>query len=303
MKRSIVVLASAIVAVAITSAGIAQTPGETPYPASKVGIFVAGQTVTQEGALTNFFIQGQTVVFRAYAGQTKTKKLLTPGRVKSFVVQIPNQPNVKLTYRRPAAPGPNGRWRWTGSWTVPADYPLGIVAFRMRLTTRSNKTATFTQIPVATSQLTVTSSVDQSFLQEAEAAAKAVPDRLDVFLYVDTVNGSRPSGAKPRPVGCTQTTTFKRGEQLVFRIWGTEAATGAILSTENVKYAYVKIPGQPFARLNWGAHGAATNRVWFWTAAWNISPDFPLGTTSFRIVFKTESNKFGLYDHVVTITP
>ena len=64
-----------------------------------------------------------------------------------------------------------------------------------------------------------------------------------------------------------------------------------------------KIPGQPFARLNWGAHGAPTNRVWFWTAAWNIPADFPLGTTTFRIVFKTEANKFGMYDHVVTITP
>ena len=124
-----------------------------------------------------------------------------------------------------------------------------------------------------------------------------------MFLYADTVNGTRPAGAKPRPVGCTQTNTFKRGEQLVFRIWGSEASTGSILSTENVKYAYVKIPGQPFAGLNWGAHGATTNRVWFWTAAWNIPADFPLGTTTFRIVFKTEANKFGIYDHVVTITP
>lgn len=137
----------------------------------------------------------------------------------------------------------------------------------------------------------------------ALALQDATPPKLNVFLYVDTVNGSRPVGVKPRPTSCTQTNNFKRGEQVVFRVWGTEAATGAILSTENAKYAYVKIPGQPNIKLNWGAHGVPSNRVWFWTAAWIVPPDYPLGTADFRIVFKTEAGKFGQYDHSVTIVP
>jgi hypothetical protein len=137
----------------------------------------------------------------------------------------------------------------------------------------------------------------------AFARQSADTPKLDVFLYVDTVNGTRPPAAAPRPVGCTQTNVFKRGEQLVFRVWGTESATGDVLSTENVKYAYVKIPGQANAKLNWGAHGATSNRVWFWTAPWNIPADYPLGSATFRIVFKTESDKFGTYDHSVTIVP
>lgn len=131
----------------------------------------------------------------------------------------------------------------------------------------------------------------------------ATPAKLDVFLYVDTVNGTRPAGAKPRPIGCTQTNTFKRGEQLVFRIWGSEVATGAVLSTENVMYAYAKIPGQSNLKLNWGAHGTAPNRVWFWTGAWNIPADYPLGTATFRVVFKTESHKFGTFNYTATINP
>lgn len=126
---------------------------------------------------------------------------------------------------------------------------------------------------------------------------------VNVFLYVDTVNGTRPVGAKPRPIGCTQTSVFKRGEQVVFRIWGTEAETGSVLSTENVKYAYVKIAGQPNLKLNWGPHGPQTNRVWFWTAPWIVPADYPLGSLSARIVFKTEENKFGLYDYEMTINP
>jgi hypothetical protein len=300
MKRPTLIIAGALTAIALSApASAQQPPGETPFPATKLPIFVAAQTVTAEGAMSNFYIRGASVVFRAYAGHSKTKKVLDPKRIRSFYVQIPGQPNIKLRYQRKAT----SRYHWTGTWTIPSDYTLGIVPFKIFVRTKANQRASFSQIPVASSQLTVTSSVDTSFLAEAAAAERLAPDKLEVFLYVDSVNGTRPSGAKPRPVGCTQTTTFKRGEQLVFRIWGSEASTGNILSTENVKYAYVKIPGQPYAKLNWGAHGTAPNRVWFWTAAWNIPQDFALGTTAFRVVFKTESNKFGLYDHIVTIIP
>ena len=134
-------------------------------------------------------------------------------------------------------------------------------------------------------------------------ADTSTPPKLDVFVYVDTVNGTRPAGAKARPVGCTQSNIFTRGEQAVFRTWGSEAATGDILSTENVKYAYVKIPGQPNIKLNWGAHGNTGAKVWFWTAAWNIPADYPLGTITARVVFKTEANHFGLVDYDVTVNP
>lgn len=140
-----------------------------------------------------------------------------------------------------------------------------------------------------------------AFASSAQAADP--PAKQAAFLYVDTVNGSRPVGAKPRPISCTQTNNFKRGEQVVFRVWGSEAATGDILSTANVKYAYVTIPGLPNLKLNWGPHGPASNRVWFWTAAWVISPDYPLGTADIKIVFKTEANTFGRADYTLTVTP
>lgn len=135
------------------------------------------------------------------------------------------------------------------------------------------------------------------------ARAADPPKKLDVLLYVDTVNGSRPVGAKPRPIGCTQTNNFTRGEQQVFRVWGTQAGTGDILSSENVKYAYVSVAGTPNMKLNWGPHGAASNRVWFWTAAWILPADFPLGETTAKIVFKTEEGTFGSYEFPFTVVP
>ena len=143
----------------------------------------------------------------------------------------------------------------------------------------------------------------------AVVGAVAVPalaqvPKLNMFLYVDTVNGTRPApGTAPRPVGCSHTNTFKRGEQVVFRVWGSVAETGAILSSENVTYAYVKTPGLPNLKLNWGGHGAATNRVWFWANAYLVPADYPLGNVTARIVFKTDDGKFGLYDYDMVILP
>jgi len=117
----------------------------------------------------------------------------------------------------------------------------------------------------------------------------------EVFLYVDLVNGTARPPAKARPKSCTQLSAFKRAERVVFRVWGAEAETGAPLTTENVKYAYVKIPGQPNIKLNWGPHGSGTGRSLFWTAGWTVPLDYPLGVVAFRVVFKTESDVFGIF--------
>jgi hypothetical protein len=135
------------------------------------------------------------------------------------------------------------------------------------------------------------------------AQAADPPKKLDVMLYVDTVNGSRPVGARPRAVSCTQTNVYVRGEQQVFRVWGSVGGTGDILSTENVKYAYVSVPGTPNMKMNWGSHGSATNKVWFWTTAWNLPADYPLGETTAKIVFKTEDDSFGTYEYKFTVVP
>ena len=159
MKRLIVILAAALAAVAVTASVIAQT-GETPFPSPKVtGVFVASQTVTAPGStlgagvLLNRFVRGSTVVFRAYAGEQKSGTLLGSGDVKYFYVKIPDQPNVKLAYSK--ANDPTGPWLWKGTWTIPADYPLGLVNLNVLIQTTSKRYGSFVQIPVASAQLTV----------------------------------------------------------------------------------------------------------------------------------------------------
>jgi hypothetical protein len=152
----IAILAVGVTAVAVTAVGGAQTPTEVPFPSlTVVQYFVSTQTATSAGALSNFFQQGSTVEFRAFAGQTKTGKILTGDDTKYFYVKLPGQPNVKLTYT-PTNAKVLPAWLWKATWTIPADYPLGLVQFKVLLKTKVDQYGSFVQIPVATSQLTIT---------------------------------------------------------------------------------------------------------------------------------------------------
>ena len=304
MRKFLILLAAVTAVAALPTAAVA-ADGETPFPAPTVQqVFIAAQTVTTERALITQVAPGGTVVFRAYAVDAKTRKIMAATNVKYFYVTIPNQPNVKLRYN-PQAPGASTRMPWTGTWSVPADYKLGLVDFRILIKLEAKRYGQFVQVPVASSQLTVTKTTTTS-LTAPVAANPAAPasGTLDAALYVDSVNGTRPAGTTPRPVGCTQTNVFRRGEQFVLRTWGSELATGNILSTENVSEASFTVPGvaTPIT-LNWGAHGPATNRTWFWTNAWNIPTTFPLGDTTLRVTFELDSGKVGTYDYAITIIP
>src|SRR5437016_4521605 len=81
---------------------------------------------------------GSTVVFRAYAVDKKTHKLLVAKDVKYFYVAIPNAGNVKLTYS-PTTPGATSRLAWIGKWTVPTTYPAGTVAFKVLVKTQAKR--------------------------------------------------------------------------------------------------------------------------------------------------------------------
>jgi hypothetical protein len=251
--------------------------------------------------MVNQFAPGSSVIFRAYAIDTKTKKLVTAKDAKYFYVTIPNQPNVKLKYD-PKAPGATAQMPWTGTWTVPASYPAGLVPFKVLAKTNSKRQGSFEQMPVTSAMLTIAAKPQTSPANGPAASTSAVSSP-DIGLYVDTVNGTQPVGAPKRPVGCTQTNVYKRGEQFVLRAWGTDLATGDVLSTDNVKEAHFSIPGQADVALNWGLHGATGAKVYFWTNFWNIPSDYPLGETTVHVVFTLESGKTGTYDHVITIIP
>jgi hypothetical protein len=306
MMRKILTLGGAILTFGVLAAAApaADPPVVVPFPATSSGpIFVAAQTVTTTGAMSSWFAPASSVVFRAYAVDTKAKthKVLAAKDVKYFYVTIPNQPNVKLKYD-PTAPGATARMPWVGTWTVPATYPTGIVNFKILVKSEAKRIGQFVQMPVATAQLNI-SPTAPAVLGNGPSASTAGAASPDIALYVDTVNGSAPVAAPKRPIGCTQTNVYKRGEQLVLRAWGFDLSTGQTLTTDNVDTATYTVPGQAPVTLPYGAHGAVGNKVWFWAMFWNVPTNFALGDVTIHVAFTTDTGKTGTYDHTVTIIP
>jgi hypothetical protein len=297
MKRISILALVALAAAALVRGAVADT---TPFPSVHSGdVFVIAQTVTTGGVMSDYFAPSSSVVFRSYAVDGKTRKVLGANDVKYFYVTIPNQPNVKLKYD-PKAAGASGQYAWTGTWAVPASYPVGPVAFRVLVKSKAKRLGSFVQVPVATSQLTI--SPTPGIPPGPGPAATAAPTgKVTTAIYADSVNGTRPAGAAPRPIGCTQTNVFKRGEQFVLRAYGFDLTARSVFSIDNVTEAHFTVPGQPNVTLNWGSHGPA--KVFLWTNFWNIPADYPLGDTTVHISFTLTSGTVATLDYPITIIP
>ncbi len=299
MKRILILALVALGAVAFGSGAFADT---TPFPSVHAGdVFVIAHTTTKNCVMSDYFAPGSSVVFRAYAVDGKTRKVLTAKDVKYFYVKLPNsQPNVKLSYT-PKAACASGQYNWTGTWNVPATYPTGTVAFKMLVKTKAKRLGSFVQMPVVTSQLTI--SATPNIPDGPGPTQPGVPGggKVTTVVYADTVNGTRPAGAAPRPIGCTQTNVFKRGEQVVVRAWGFDMTSREVLSIDNVTEAHFAATGQPNVTLNWGSHGPL--KVFFWANAWNIPADYALGSSTIHIVYTLTSGKAATLDYPITIIP
>jgi hypothetical protein len=160
MRRASALILGTLALALTAVAGWAAIPGETPFPSQTIStVFVSSSTVTAPssplgaGVLTNYYPRGATVVFRVFAGATKTGKILTGADVKYAYVKLPDGTKIKLTYKEPVATTDPA---WSGTWTIPASYTPQIVQFVVRFRTKDKQYGNFVQIPVATSQLTVT---------------------------------------------------------------------------------------------------------------------------------------------------
>ena len=160
MKASVMFLGVVAATAALAVGAAAALPGETPFPSPTVAdVFVSTRTVTAptsalgNGVITSLFPRGNTVVFQVFAAATKSGKILTGSDVQYAYVKFPDGSTQKLTYGEPKKTTDPA---WTASWTIPATYPLGLVDFKIRFKTTDKKYGNFVQIPVSTSQLTVT---------------------------------------------------------------------------------------------------------------------------------------------------
>ena len=297
MKRFLLPVLVTVAAVALAQGAVADT---VPFPAVHSGdVFVIAQTATSDGAMHDYFKPGDNVVFRAYAVDGKTHKILTAKTTRFFYVKIDGAPNVKLQYT-PTSKVASGQYAWTGTWTVPATYPVGVVNFKVLVQSKTKHRGSFVQMPVITAQLTISNNPPAA-PGPGPASSGSPTGTVNTVVYADSVNGTRPAGAAPRTIGCTQTNVFHRGEQFVLRTWGFDLSSGEVLSLDNVTEAHFTVPGQPNVTLNWGSHGAM--KVFFWTNAWNIPKDYPLGDVTVKVGFTLTTGKVATLDYPITVIP
>lgn len=117
-----------------------------------------------------------------------------------------------------------------------------------------------------------------------------------VAFSVETVTASPKESVwgKWAKTSCTQTNFFPRGERIVFHISAINALKGTIVEGEDVKYAYLKVPGLPNIKLKYGPHGKdPATAPWDWYIGWDVPPDYPLGLVAFQVVIKLKDMKAG----------
>ena len=117
---------------------------------------------------------------------------------------------------------------------------------------------------------------------------------VKVGFYVETVTASKNESVWGlwANTACTRTNFFRPRERAVWHISMYDLKTGKVIEAADVKYAYLKIPGQPNLKLKYGPHGKdPLVAPWNWFYGWDIPPDYPLGIVDYQIVVKTKSMK------------
>ncbi|MDP2719418.1 MAG: hypothetical protein Q8P44_06280 [Dehalococcoidia bacterium] len=127
---------------------------------------------------------------------------------------------------------------------------------------------------------------------------------VPVFFYVDTVTAG--AGESKYNVDasryCQINSSFKRGMHIVWRMKAVDTSNGLILQAADVASATLKLPHGEDIKFGFGRHGT-TDDVWFWTAAWDVPPDYPLGALPFTVTLTTKDGKTGTFKQIPVSAP
>lgn len=163
---AVIVAAGVVAGGAMASASTTSKGAPWPAAKSKIFLYVDTEAAATEGVYgdceqANLFEHGQSVLFRAAAQVAKTGVTLQPSQITTFEVLVPGEKPIPLVYGvhnfgmdKGVKTPPD---YWTGVWKVPAKYPLGIVRFKVKVVTKTKPavTATWAQIPIEASSLTI----------------------------------------------------------------------------------------------------------------------------------------------------
>jgi len=101
-------------------------------------------------------------------------------------------------------------------------------------------------------------------------------------------------GSRVRPaVYCADSSVFRRGQQVVFRLYIVDAKTGKVLTGKDIRRVVLRIAGQPDQTMPFRPQGGNPDATspWLWSKAWLVPGDYPLGTFKFDIAAQIKQTK------------
>ena len=92
------------------------------------------------------FKRGMRLVVRFEVLDTSTGKRVTDKDGANIKMILPHGEEViaRWTIRGSAAALPDSAWMWDTTWDIPPDYPVGTLDYKIMVTTKDGRTATFT---------------------------------------------------------------------------------------------------------------------------------------------------------------
>lgn len=91
------------------------------------------------------------------------------------------------------------------------------------------------------------------------------------------------------------TSTFTRGQTIVFRANAVDGKTKKVLVGSDVTYFYVTIPGQPNVKLRYNLSAPGATPRFSWTGTWLVPDTQVFGNVAIRVLIKTKAKRRGQF--------
>lgn len=154
LRRIGLVLAALL---ALSGAAFAQ---DGDVPLIVFGDMVIGHVNVEENrtcTLNNRYLPGQMVVWRVEVVDPSTGEEMNAEQLSEVELQLADGQTFEMHYGEHPPEEPTDAY-WTASWTIPEDYPTGVVDYTVVATGEDGRVGELNKFPIETSTLTVVAS-------------------------------------------------------------------------------------------------------------------------------------------------
>ena len=131
----------------------------------------------------------------------------------------------------------------------------GTVNFKVLVQSKTKRRGSFVQMPVATSQLTITNTPPATGTTPPAAIVARRPARTTRSSTPTASTGRVPQALRRGRSAARRPTCSSAASSSCSARGASTSKTKTVLSLDNVTEAHFTVPGQPNVTLNWGSHG------------------------------------------------